>query len=194
MRILVGLACVFAGFAAAIGILAFSQQASTLSVLLACACVTLGYLSLSITRSPEAPLRPARLALLLSVPPGLFMLVGVSWPHTGTEIVGVAVLLMGVIVPIAVVVGGSGSPRASFIAVAGLAVYGVSSLAAFAPYLSALIAAREGPPRLGPAETLGLVLGLSFACAWIAALWHSRSLLAVFRTPAKAEDQRAHAG
>jgi hypothetical protein len=182
LRVIAGLLSPVAGVVVAVLVLASALEPRVLALSLAVACLSAGYLGLSVTETPTAPLRPARFALILSIPPALFMLAALPWPPSTENWVASTVLVSGVVLSAAVIVRGREWPRAAFGAVSLMATYGAYFLARYVRYL--LRSHLEGT-RIGPAETLSVVLACSLASAWIAALWHSRSQALAFRSAAQ---------
>ena len=174
-----GFLSVLAGLVAAVLCIAATGGPEPGSVSVAGVCLLVGFVGLSVTRTAEAPLRPMRLALGISIPVSAYMMFGLPWPPHGRELGSFIILAMGITLSAGAIVLGQRRPNVVFGILIILAAYGVFMLGRFG---RALVSAPPAREYSGPAITIAFVLAATVGVAWIAALWHSRRLWHSART------------
>ena len=178
LRILAGLGSVAAGVVAAVLVIAATGGPDAAGMTVAVLLLLLGFAGLGVARTAQAPLRPMRLAVAISLLLGVYMIYGLPWPPRGTDLGSLFTLASGVTLSGAALLVGPSRPRLTCALLAVPAIYGGVMLINFGRYL---VAARAAWGTVGPAVTIAYTLAASLGVAWVAALWHSRVLWGAFR-------------
>lgn len=180
-RVVAGIICIILGFALAVLLIAAIGGPEPGSVMLGWPFLLAGFAGLGISRVTTAPLRPMTMALSIALMIAILLLVALPWPPHGVDAGSFLALSIGIALSIVALSLGSRSPRVTIVALLTLAVYGAFILIRIGTQLAAM--KRRVPlEHFGPAGTLAYVIGESLGIAWIAALWHGRSLLPSLRS------------
>ena len=171
-RAFAGLASVLVGIGLCVFVQAATGGPDVPSVVLAFGFLLAGLLGLGVLRTGSAPWRPVRASLAWASLVAAYLLLSLPLPSGGAE-VGSAVVLATLLLAAAAT---AALLTRRPVAAAGLllvgAAYGLVVMVRFATFLGS----TPGVPK-GPAITLGYTLAATLGAAWLAALWHGRTLL-----------------